>query len=107
MKSFVKHKDCLSFHVVENILLVLNINTYIKGKIMNFGVAKQLEATLLKKQQNKKDRIFVCHACQNMSFYSGQLRKRRHFGKHDKQIFGSSYFVRALVEVVRRKRRHY
>ena len=97
MKSFVKHKDCLSFHAVENIVLGLNVNGYIKGKIMNFGVAKQLEATLLKKQQNKKDRIFVCHACQKMVFYSWQLRKRRHFGKHDKQILSPSYVVRASL----------
>ena len=31
-----------------------------------------------------------------MSFYSWQLRKRHHFGEHDKQTFGPSYFVTAL-----------
>jgi hypothetical protein len=32
-----------------------------------------------------------------MSFLKLAAEKRHHFVKHDKQIFGSSYFVRALV----------
>ena len=47
--------------------------------------------------QNNKGQIFVCHARQNDVFYaSGSWEKGHHFGKHDKQISGPSYFVRAL-----------
>ena len=32
--------------------------------------------------------------------YSWQLRKRHHFGKHEKQTFVPSYFVTALVRIL-------
>ena len=50
----------------------------------------------LKLWQNKKGRIFVMLA-KMTSFLQLAMRKRHHFVEHDKQIFGLSYFVRALA----------
>ena len=73
MKSIIKHKDCHSFHAVENILLGLNVNRYSKGSNNEFWGC---EATLLKLRQNKKGRIFVCLACQNSVFLLLEAEKK-------------------------------
>ena len=47
-----------------------------------------------------KGRIFVCYACQHDVFFSAaNCVKIHYFGKHDKQIFCSSYFVIALIQI--------
>ena len=68
---------------IKNILLGLYGNRYSEGGNNEFWDCK---ATLLKLRQNKKDRIFVCHACQNKVFLQLEAEKKTHFGEHNKQI---------------------
>ena len=76
------------------------VNIPIKGLQAVTSLTKSSLLAILKPLQNKKGQKKIPGAPFSVSFSQLPAVKKIHFGKLDKQIFGPSYFVTALVAIL-------